>query len=386
MSGFAIGASEGDADDTDEAPARFTLRVYVHGARGLAATGKVLPCNAYAEVSYGRQYVGRTRSSGGTQPRWAASLAVTLAAPPAASPRRAVSVDVYDHVPGMNRHCDTFLGRANIEAASLDAPLGTAPRRWHALVGGPPSKGRGKSGEVDCEVRFEGCGESCAEAEQAPPGVLLRVNLTIVRARGLVCKDYCGTSDPYVIVTGAKGFFAYGKTKTLFMTLKPEWHETFAIRPREDSMGTVAMPSDIFLRIMDYDALTRDDAMGGLECAHRAIMQRPRQSRESAPFVRRRYAAGSTSTTSSAILHRSSRGGGTTSARIRTASTPRARSSSTCALSSSRRPRPRRARSKRRSDPSSSPPSSSRPSDPLLHARVFLRSLRGALRRGWTRG
>ncbi|KAJ1458860.1 C2 domain-containing protein [Pelagophyceae sp. CCMP2097] len=265
MSGFAIGASEGDADDTDEAPARFTLRVYVHGARGLAATGKVLPCNAYAEVSYGRQYVGRTRSSGGTQPRWAASLAVTLAAPPAASPRRAVSVDVYDHVPGMNRHCDTFLGRANIEAASLDAPLGTAPRRWHALVGGPPSKGRGKSGEVDCEVRFEGCGESCAEAEQAPPGVLLRVNLTIVRARGLVCKDYCGTSDPYVIVTGAKGFFAYGKTKTLFMTLKPEWHETFAIRPREDSMGTVAMPSDIFLRIMDYDALTRDDAMGGLE-------------------------------------------------------------------------------------------------------------------------
>eukprot|EP00628_Pelagophyceae_sp_CCMP2097_P017726 CAMPEP_0206847542 /NCGR_PEP_ID=MMETSP0975-20121206/25557_1 /ASSEMBLY_ACC=CAM_ASM_000399 /TAXON_ID=483370 /ORGANISM="non described non described, Strain CCMP2097" /LENGTH=310 /DNA_ID=CAMNT_0054390159 /DNA_START=94 /DNA_END=1026 /DNA_ORIENTATION=- len=240
MSGFAIGASEGDADDTDEAPARFTLRVYVHGARGLAATGKVLPCNAYAEVSYGRQYVGRTRSSS----------------------RRAVSVDVYDHVPGMNRHCDTFLGRANIEAASLDAPLGTAPRRWHALVGGPPSKGRGKSGEVDCEVRFEGCGESCAEAEQAPPGVLLRVNLTIVRARGLVCKDYCGTSDPYVIVTGAKGFFAYGKTKTLFMTLKPEWHETFAIRPREDSMGTVAMPSDIFLRIMDYDALTR---VGGLE-------------------------------------------------------------------------------------------------------------------------
>ena len=74
-----------------------------------------------------------------------------------------------------------------------------------------------------------------------PTGMKLVV--TILRAEGLLAKDWGGTSDPFVeLYLGSQ----FRKTKVIDKTLSPVWNETFEldVGPEDNDMSVVVYDND----------------------------------------------------------------------------------------------------------------------------------------------
>lgn len=80
-----------------------------------------------------------------------------------------------------------------------------------------------------------------------------QLDVHLKAAQGLLAKDACGTSDPYVKFKIANQIVA--KSRTIARSLEPKWDECFVL-PIED------IHQPLVLKVYDHDYLLSDDYLG----------------------------------------------------------------------------------------------------------------------------
>jgi len=94
------------------------------------------------------------------------------------------------------------------------------------------------------------------------------VKLRIIQGRNLIACDFGGKSDPY-----CKVYVGFGdrndvkKTHVKKKTLHPHWDESFVFPVTNPSMETIS------IEVYDWDAIGKDDAMGGVKIPLLGLVQ-----------------------------------------------------------------------------------------------------------------
>ena len=102
-------------------------------------------------------------------------------------------------------------------------------------------------------------------AASCPAAIL---DITILRAKDLMAADRDGSSDPYVSIVVGNPRTTLGRTQTINHSLHPEWNQRFSSLPLDDAQRN----SRLTLNVMDYDALTADDALGAVDIDLRELV------------------------------------------------------------------------------------------------------------------
>eukprot|EP01101_Sappina_pedata_P009064 TRINITY_DN5166_c0_g1_i1.p1 TRINITY_DN5166_c0_g1~~TRINITY_DN5166_c0_g1_i1.p1 ORF type:complete len:180 (+),score=53.54 TRINITY_DN5166_c0_g1_i1:51-590(+) len=97
-------------------------------------------------------------------------------------------------------------------------------------------------------------------SSKTPSGNSLELRVRITQANEIKAADYCGTSDPYLIVRIGNNF---ERTKTVKKTLNPQWNEDFVfyLEPNPDNKKE-PLVNMAFLELWDQDSFSKDDIMG----------------------------------------------------------------------------------------------------------------------------
>eukprot|EP01088_Endostelium_zonatum_P005562 TRINITY_DN1727_c0_g1_i2.p1 TRINITY_DN1727_c0_g1~~TRINITY_DN1727_c0_g1_i2.p1 ORF type:complete len:432 (-),score=87.28 TRINITY_DN1727_c0_g1_i2:9-1304(-) len=94
-------------------------------------------------------------------------------------------------------------------------------------------------------------------AMKSAPGGSKYLAITIVSASGLTAADYCGTSDPYTVVTLNSTSW---KTRTIKKNLNPNWNDTLAFVLPTDWNSSVLQ-----IAVWDWDKFSQGDELGEID-------------------------------------------------------------------------------------------------------------------------
>jgi hypothetical protein len=239
------------------------LRVTVLRARNIRTANRSLmgasSRDPYITLRVGKQ-VKQTKVQKKTlQPEWDETFELLL---DKSQRREMLRVECFD--------CD-LIGEDD-SLGQLQIPLeplvdGQEHTHWHPFKN---AKGLDGIGEVELRLKhFLLTKEEAAEAARIAalneaPALL---EISVLRAEGLIAADRGGTSDPYVHIQVGDAKKAAKKTSVKRKTLKPEWNEDFKLR-----LDATQRREILTFECFDSDMIGPDDSLGAIQIALESLV------------------------------------------------------------------------------------------------------------------